>query len=118
MKKGLWFTYALAISFLVVGLRKGLGPLLVFRGNFESISFIFGIMVLGFAFAHTSGLFSKKEDKVLSDDFDEEFHNDFSKVGSGTDIKEVMPEDHTLGTKAQGLPSEFQKHVKKINDSE
>ncbi len=114
MNTFLWFIYGLAISFLVFGLKKGLGPLLVFRGNLESLSFLFGLLILGFAFAKTSGLFSKKENKVLSNDFDEEFHNDFSKVGSGTDIKEVMPEDHTLGTKAQGLPSELSKNIKKL----
>lgn len=116
MKIGLWLTYAIAISFLVVGFRKGLSPLLVFRGNFESISFIIGVMVLAFAFAQTTGLFSKKEDKVLTSDFDEEFHNDFSKVGSGTDIKEVRPEDHTLASMALGKPSELEKDVKKISE--
>lgn len=116
MKLGLWITYGIAIAFLVVGFRKGLGPLLVFRGNIESISFITGVMILGFAFAKTTGLFSRKEEKVLSSDFDEEFHNDFSKVGSGTEIKPVMPEDHTLGSKAQGLPSELQKDVKKLDN--
>ena len=60
------------------------------------------------------GLFDRKESKVLDDDYDEEFHNDFSKVGSGTDIKEVKPEDHTMATYAQGLPSETLKDVKKL----
>ena len=118
MKLGLWLTYAAAISFLVFGLKKGLAPLLVFRGNLESISFMVGLMILGFAFARTSGLFSRKETKVLSDDFDEEFHNDFSKVGSGTDIKEVRPEDHTLATKAQGLPSELRKNIEESKKPE
>jgi hypothetical protein len=118
MKVGLWLTYALAIAFLVVGLRKGLGPLLVFRGNIESISFIFGLLVLIVAFAKTTGLFSKKKDKVLTSDFDDEFHNDFSKVGSGTDIRHVKPEDHTLASMALGKPTEIEKDLKKIDSDE
>ena len=117
MKIGLWLAYGTAISCLVFGLSKGLKPLLAFRGNTHTIVFMIGVMVLGFAFATTSGLFSKQEDKVLTSDFDDEFHNDFSKVGSGTDIKEVVPEDHTMGTYAQGLPSELVKDVKKIDES-
>lgn len=114
MKVGLWLTYATAISCLVFGLSKGIKPLLAFTGNTHTIVFTIGIMILGFAFAKTTGLFDRKETRILDSDYDEEFHNDFSKVGSGTDIVEVKPEDHTLATYAQGLPSEMNKDVKKL----
>lgn len=116
MKIGLWLIYATSISCLVYGLSKGIMPLLAFNGNTRSIVFTIGLMILGFAFAKTTGLFDRKDATVLSNDFDEEFHNDFSKVGSGTDIKEVAPEDHTMATYAQGLPSEMLKDMKKINE--
>ena len=114
MKIGLWLTYATAIGCLVFGLTKGIKPLLAFTGNTHTIVFTLGLMIMGFAFAKTTGLFDRKESKVLDDDYDEEFHNDFSKVGSGTDIKEIKPEDHTMATYAQGLPSETLKDVKKL----
>ena len=119
MNTFLWVSYASAISCLVFGLSKGITPLLAFNGNTKSIVFTIGVMILGFSFAKTSGLFSRKEDVVLDADYDEEFHNDFSKVGSGTDIIQVKPEDHTMASFAQGLPTESIQDVKKINnDSE
>jgi hypothetical protein len=116
MKTGLWLTYASAIGCLVFGLSKGLKPLMAFTGNTHTIVFTIGMMIMGFAFGKTTGLFNRKDVKVLDDDYDEDFHNDFSKVGSGTDIVKVMPEDHTLGSKAQGLPSELHKDVSKIEE--
>lgn len=115
MKIGLWLTYASAIGCIVFGISKGIKPLLAFTGNTHTIVFTIGFMILGFAFGKTSGLFSRKEVKILDDDYDEEFHNDFSKVGSGTDIVNIKPEDHTQATFAQGLPSESLKEIKKLD---
>jgi hypothetical protein len=118
MKTGLWLTYTSAIGCLVFGISKGIKPLLAFTGNTHTIVFTIGLMILVFAFGKTTGLFSRKDVKVLDDDYDEQFHNDFSKVGSGTDIVEVIPEDHSLGTHAQGLPSELIKDIKKIDNED
>lgn len=118
MNAFLWGSYASAISCLVFGLSKGITPLLAFNGNTQSIVFTIGVMILCFSFARTSGLFSKSEMTVLDADHDEEFHNDFSKVGSGTDIVQIKPEDHTMGSLAQGLPTEALKDIKKIGEGE
>ena len=117
MKTFLWVINVVGISLIIFGLRKGLAAAFTFRGGIEAICFITGLLIEVFAFIETTGFFRNKDrPDVLDDDYDDEFHNDFSKVGSGSVIEKVKPEDHALGSLATGKNSEFEKDLKKIDE--